>query len=64
MVPGVTSNLESRRIALIHKRLISSQTTERLSNCESPPSPVCLSLSPEAIAAFLQSHWHVMIIML
>ncbi|KAI0760176.1 cytochrome P450 [Fomes fomentarius] len=32
MVPGVTSNLESRRIALIHKRLISSQTTQRLSN--------------------------------
>ncbi|OJT07489.1 Lanosterol 14-alpha demethylase [Trametes pubescens] len=30
MMPGVTSNLEARRIALIHKRLVSSQTTERL----------------------------------
>ncbi|KAI0720701.1 cytochrome P450 [Cerioporus squamosus] len=30
MVPGVTSNLETRRIALIHKRLVASQTSERL----------------------------------
>ncbi|KAL7277339.1 hypothetical protein ACG7TL_009197 [Trametes sanguinea] len=30
MMPGVTSNLEARRIALIHKRLASAQTTDRL----------------------------------
>ena len=34
MVPGVTSNLETRRITLIHKRLVASQTTERLASCE------------------------------
>ncbi|KAI0739020.1 cytochrome P450 [Daedaleopsis nitida] len=32
MVPGVTSNLETRRIALIHKRLVASQTSERLAS--------------------------------
>ncbi|KAI0716488.1 cytochrome P450 [Earliella scabrosa] len=32
MVPGVTSNLETRRITLIHKRLVASQTTERLAS--------------------------------
>ncbi|KAI0631078.1 cytochrome P450 [Trametes polyzona] len=30
MMPGVTSDLEARRIALIHKRLVSTQTTDRL----------------------------------
>ncbi|KAI0366812.1 cytochrome P450 [Pilatotrama ljubarskyi] len=30
MMPGVTSDLESRRIALIHRRLASAQTTDRL----------------------------------
>ena len=34
MVPGVTSNLETRRIALIHKRLVASQTSERLEKCK------------------------------
>lgn len=34
MMPGVTSNLEARRIALIHKRLVSAQTTERLARRE------------------------------
>ncbi|KAI0819945.1 cytochrome P450 [Trametes gibbosa] len=32
MMPGVTSDLEARRIALIHKRLISAQTTDRLAS--------------------------------
>ena len=34
MVPGVTSNLEARRIALIHKRLAGSQTSDRLARSE------------------------------
>ncbi|KAH9855336.1 cytochrome P450 [Lenzites betulinus] len=32
MMPGVTSDLEARRIALIHKRLVSAQTTDRLAH--------------------------------
>ncbi|KAI0642644.1 cytochrome P450 [Trametes meyenii] len=32
MMPGVTSNLEAQRIALIHKRLASAQTTDRLAH--------------------------------
>ncbi|KAI0356111.1 cytochrome P450 [Trametes cingulata] len=30
MMPGVTSDLEARRVALIHKRLAGAQTTDRL----------------------------------
>ena len=34
MMPGVTSDLEARRIALIHKRLAAAQTTDRLARRE------------------------------
>jgi hypothetical protein len=33
MVPGVTSDLQTKRIALIHKRLAAVQREESLSNC-------------------------------
>ncbi|OBZ67988.1 Lanosterol 14-alpha demethylase [Grifola frondosa] len=31
MMPGVTSNLQARQVALIHKRLVAAQSSERLS---------------------------------
>lgn len=34
MLPGVTSDLQARRICLIHKRLAAAQNSDRLSNRE------------------------------
>lgn len=34
MLPGITSDLQARRIALIHKRLAAAQNSDSLSNCE------------------------------
>lgn len=34
MLPGITSDLQARRIALIHKRLANAQSSDRLSNGE------------------------------
>ena len=39
MLPGVTSNLNTRVITLIHKRLSNAQSSDRLENCESIVDP-------------------------